>query len=43
MPTDEEIAELRVFEEELIPPYMISHEEGAARITKDNAISLLHM
>ena len=43
MPTEEEIAELRALEEELIPPYMISNEEGAARITKDNAISLLHM
>ncbi len=41
-PTEDEIAE-RFDEEQLIKPFKISIEEGAPRISKDNAIMLLHM
>eukprot|EP00794_Sanderia_malayensis_P019899 gene19899-21843_t len=40
-PTEDEIRE-RQTEDELIKPFQISNEEGAARITKDNAVDLLH-
>lgn len=42
LPTEEEIEELRS-DDELIPPFRISDEEGAAKISQDNAIQILYM
>eukprot|EP00795_Rhopilema_esculentum_P002763 gene2763-983_t len=42
LPTEEEIAEYRVAEQ-LIEPFRISDEEGAAEINRNNAMQLLHI
>ena len=42
LPTDEEIEALRLHGE-LITPYRIRNEEGAAQISQDNAVQLIYM
>ena len=42
LPTEEEIEEYRVAEQ-LIEPFTISDEEGAAEINRNNAMQLLHV